>query len=107
MDALTWIAVASIVMAGLTTGFGTMGPALAEGRAVSVALSALAQQPDGAGHALSDVKLEAPIADAQKYLAIGMNYQDHADEAARAGVPVPKNQLWFNKQVSCITGPYA
>lgn len=46
MDALTWIAVASIVMAGLTTGFGTMGPALAEGRAVAVALTSLAQQPD-------------------------------------------------------------
>ena len=46
MDSLTWIAVASIVMAGLTTGFGTMGPALAEGRAVAVALSSLAQQPD-------------------------------------------------------------
>jgi F-type H+-transporting ATPase subunit c len=46
MDSLTWIAVASIVMAGLTTGFGTMGPALAEGKAVSVALNSLAQQPD-------------------------------------------------------------
>lgn len=46
MDALTWIAVASIVMAGLTTGFGTMGPALAEGKAVAVALTSLAQQPD-------------------------------------------------------------
>ncbi|QAY86138.1 F0F1 ATP synthase subunit C [Pseudomonas arsenicoxydans] len=46
MDSLTWIAIASIVMAGLTTGFGTMGPALAEGKAVSVALNSLAQQPD-------------------------------------------------------------
>jgi len=46
MDSLTWIAVASIVMAGLTTGFGTMGPALAEGKAVAVALTSLAQQPD-------------------------------------------------------------
>lgn len=46
MDSLTWIAVASIVMAGLTTGFGTMGPALSEGKAVAVALSSLAQQPD-------------------------------------------------------------
>ena len=46
MDTLSWIAVASIVMAGLTTGFGTMGPALAEGRAVAVALTSLAQQPD-------------------------------------------------------------
>jgi 2-keto-4-pentenoate hydratase/2-oxohepta-3-ene-1,7-dioic acid hydratase in catechol pathway len=68
---------------------------------------ALAQQPAGAGHALSDVKLEAPIANPQKYLAIGMNDQDHADEAERAGIAIPKNQLWFNKQVSCITGPYS
>jgi len=59
-----------------------------------------------AGVALAAVKLEAPVPDAQKYLAIGMNYHDHAEEAAKAGVPVPKNQLWFNKQVSCITGPY-
>lgn len=61
---------------------------------------------DADGYALSDVRLEAPIPDAQKYLAIGMNYHDHAEEAARAGIPVPKNQLWFNKQVSSITGPY-
>lgn len=46
MDSMTVIAVASIVIAGITTGFGTMGPALAEGRAVGAALSALAQQPD-------------------------------------------------------------
>ncbi|MFH1027158.1 MAG: F0F1 ATP synthase subunit C [Pseudomonadota bacterium] len=46
MDSMTIIAVASIVISGITTGFGTMGPALAEGRAVSSALSSLAQQPD-------------------------------------------------------------
>ena len=46
MDSQTLIAVASIIIAGLTTGFGTMGPALAEGRAVATALTALAQQPD-------------------------------------------------------------
>ena len=34
------------VIAGITTGFGTMGPALGEGRAVATALSSLAQQPD-------------------------------------------------------------
>jgi 2-keto-4-pentenoate hydratase/2-oxohepta-3-ene-1,7-dioic acid hydratase in catechol pathway len=59
-----------------------------------------------AGHALAAVRLEAPIPDASKYLAIGMNYQDHADEAAAGGINIPKNQLWFNKQVSCITGPF-
>jgi F-type H+-transporting ATPase subunit c len=46
MDSLTLIAIASIVMAGFTTGIGCLGPALAEGRAVSTALGSLAQQPD-------------------------------------------------------------
>jgi 2-keto-4-pentenoate hydratase/2-oxohepta-3-ene-1,7-dioic acid hydratase in catechol pathway len=55
---------------------------------------------------LGQVRLEAPIPDPQKYLAIGMNYEDHADEARRAGIPIPKNQLWFNKQVTCIVGPF-
>lgn len=59
-----------------------------------------------AGHALSAVRLEAPIPDAQKYMAIGMNYHDHAEEARKAGIAIPKEQLWFNKQVSCVTGPY-
>jgi len=40
------IAVASIVVAGLTTAIGTIAPALAEGRSVDAALSSLAQQPD-------------------------------------------------------------
>jgi 2-keto-4-pentenoate hydratase/2-oxohepta-3-ene-1,7-dioic acid hydratase in catechol pathway len=55
---------------------------------------------------ISAVRLEAPINDPQKFLAIGMNYQAHADEAAAAGIPTPKSQLWFNKQVSCIAGPF-
>jgi len=46
MDNMTIIAIASIITAGVTTGFGTMGPALSEGRAVGAALSSLAQQPD-------------------------------------------------------------
>jgi F-type H+-transporting ATPase subunit c len=45
-DSTTIIAVASIVTAGITTGFGTMAPALAEGRAVATAMTSLAQQPD-------------------------------------------------------------
>jgi F-type H+-transporting ATPase subunit c len=46
MDSMTLIAMASIVTAGLTTGFGTIGPALGEGRATAAALTSLAQQPD-------------------------------------------------------------
>ena len=46
MDSMTTIAVVSIVIAGLTTALGTVGPALAEGKAVVTALTSLAQQPD-------------------------------------------------------------
>jgi F-type H+-transporting ATPase subunit c len=46
MDSMTYIAFASIITAGFTTSFGCLGPALSEGRAISTALSALAQQPD-------------------------------------------------------------
>lgn len=57
--------------------------------------------------ALADVVLEAPIADPRKYLAIGMNYQSHVDEAEAAGKTAPKTQIWFNKQVTCINGPFS
>ena len=48
MDSPTWVAVASIVSAGICIGIGAIGPALGEGRAVAQALAALAQQPDEA-----------------------------------------------------------
>ena len=57
--------------------------------------------------ALSDVTLEAPVSDPQKFLGIGMNYRKHAQEARLAGIPIPQSQLWFNKQVSCINGPFS
>lgn len=46
MDNPTIIALASIITAGVTTGFGVAAPALGEGKAVATALTALAQQPD-------------------------------------------------------------
>jgi F-type H+-transporting ATPase subunit c len=46
MDNTQLIAIVSIVTAGLTIAIGCIGPALAQGRAVSSALSSLAQQPD-------------------------------------------------------------
>jgi 2-keto-4-pentenoate hydratase/2-oxohepta-3-ene-1,7-dioic acid hydratase in catechol pathway len=60
----------------------------------------------GPAFATSEVQLVAPIADPQKFLAIGLNYKAHADEARAAGHSVPTSQVWFNKQVSCINGPY-
>jgi F-type H+-transporting ATPase subunit c len=46
MDDRTIIAVASIVVSGMTISIGSLGPAFAEGKAVATAMSALAQQPD-------------------------------------------------------------
>lgn len=46
MDSLTFVAVASIISAGLCIGIGAIGPALGEGRALAQALASIAQQPD-------------------------------------------------------------
>ncbi|EPR66370.1 F0F1 ATP synthase subunit C [Cyclobacterium qasimii] len=46
MDSSTIIALVSIITAGLTTGIGCMIPALGQGKSISTALSAMAQQPD-------------------------------------------------------------
>ena len=48
MDPTLVIGIVSIVTAGLTICLGTIAPALAEGRAVTHALLAIAQQPDEA-----------------------------------------------------------
>jgi 2-keto-4-pentenoate hydratase/2-oxohepta-3-ene-1,7-dioic acid hydratase in catechol pathway len=55
---------------------------------------------------LSAVRLEAPVSNPSKYLAIGLNYRAHVEEAAKLGVQAPPAQVWFNKQVSCVSGPY-
>ena len=55
---------------------------------------------------LKGARLLAPIERPGKYLAIGMNYKKHVEESERLGVPAPKQQLWFNKQTTCLSGPY-
>jgi 2-keto-4-pentenoate hydratase/2-oxohepta-3-ene-1,7-dioic acid hydratase in catechol pathway len=55
---------------------------------------------------IESTRLLAPIERPGKYLAIGMNYRAHVDESARIGLAAPKGQLWFNKQTTCISGPY-
>ncbi|WHZ10681.1 MAG: 5-carboxymethyl-2-hydroxymuconate delta-isomerase [Burkholderiaceae bacterium] len=58
------------------------------------------------GCPLADVRLEAPVPNPEKFLAIGMNYKKHKQEALDAGIQVPDVQIWFNKQVSCVNGPF-
>jgi 2-keto-4-pentenoate hydratase/2-oxohepta-3-ene-1,7-dioic acid hydratase in catechol pathway len=56
--------------------------------------------------ALDQVRLLAPILRPGKFMCLGMNYKDHEEEARRLGVPIPTSQVWFSKQITCITGPY-
>lgn len=48
MDSIGLIGMVSMIMSGLTIAIGSIGPALAEGRAVAQALNSIAQQPDEA-----------------------------------------------------------
>lgn len=57
-------------------------------------------------YAVRDVALLAPVPNPGKYLAIGMNYRKHLEEAAKFGAGTPQGQLWFNKQTTCINDPF-
>jgi 2,4-diketo-3-deoxy-L-fuconate hydrolase len=48
-------------------------------------------------------RLGVPVAGIGKFIAVGLNYADHA---AEAGLPVPKEPVLFSKAISCLSGPY-
>lgn len=70
------------------------------------ALNAARAAVSGRRYRLDQVRLEAPVPNPQKFLAIGLNYEDHAEEARRAGIKVTDEQVWFSKLNSCIAGPF-
>jgi 2-keto-4-pentenoate hydratase/2-oxohepta-3-ene-1,7-dioic acid hydratase in catechol pathway len=43
------------------------------------------------------------VADVGNFIAVGLNYADHA---AETGAAIPKEPILFNKAPSCIVGPY-
>jgi 2,4-diketo-3-deoxy-L-fuconate hydrolase len=47
-------------------------------------------------------RLGVPVAGIRKFIAVGLNYADHA---AEAGLPVPKEPVLFTKAISCLSGP--
>lgn len=54
-----------------------------------------------------EVRFLAPVPRPRKFLAIGMNYQGHLAEMQRAGMSVSSSgQVWFNKQVTTVNGPF-
>jgi 2-keto-4-pentenoate hydratase/2-oxohepta-3-ene-1,7-dioic acid hydratase in catechol pathway len=47
-------------------------------------------------------RLGVPYLGISKFIAIGLNYADHA---AESGVPVPSEPILFSKATTCINGP--
>ncbi len=78
------------------TAFLAAGPeAMARARASRA--TAGARLPLGAVH------LEAPVLRPPKFLGIGLNYADHVAESGQQTPTVP---TYFNKQSTCVTGPF-
>ena len=48
------------------------------------------------------VRLSAPVGRVGNFIAVGLNYVDHAKET---GAAIPKEPILFNKLANCIVGP--
>ena len=52
---------------------------------------------------LAQARLKSPVLRPPEFLAVGLNYADHVAETGR---DKPYFPLFFNKQSSCVNGPY-
>lgn len=75
-------------------GRDTLGPATLA-RLAALDPFSLPLAPQGA-------RIGPCVADVRNFLAIGLNYADHA---AEAGMPIPAEPIVFHKAPSCIVGP--
>jgi 2-keto-4-pentenoate hydratase/2-oxohepta-3-ene-1,7-dioic acid hydratase in catechol pathway len=59
-------------------------------------------EPESLPEVESRTRLGAPVGRVPKFLGIGLNYRDHAEET---GLPIPELPIVFAKATSCISGP--
>ena len=74
------------------------GAFLAEGGLAEIAkldIELLPKVPDG-------TRFGSPVANVRNFIAVGLNYADHA---AETGAEIPAEPILFNKAPSCIVGP--
>ena len=50
----------------------------------------------------SNTRIGACVSNPSKFIGIGLNFKDHAEEQ---NLPIPKEPIIFSKFTSCITGP--
>ena len=74
-----------------------IGPAQLGAAALARIRKAAAKLPPVRGNP----RLACPVANVGKFVAIGLNYSDHA---AESGMPIPKEPVVFMKATSCIQG---
>ncbi len=80
----------------------TMREFLAAGRPAMEILATRIENKSGRID-LADIRLQAPIPNPSKFLAISLNYGEHIAETGRDRPDYPS---FFNKQVSCVVGPW-
>src|SRR5512141_571818 len=74
------------------------GDALSPAGLAKIKAANIAKLPKVAGKP----RIGACVGNVGKYVAIGLNYEDHARES---GLPIPKEPIVFNKWTTCIQGP--
>jgi 2,4-diketo-3-deoxy-L-fuconate hydrolase len=83
----------------LSAVVGDIGPA----QLSDAALADLAQvDPDQLPLVEGRPRYGCPVTGIGKFIAIGLNYADHA---AESNMPIPKEPVVFTKAISCIQGP--
>ncbi|MBM3353210.1 MAG: fumarylacetoacetate hydrolase family protein [Betaproteobacteria bacterium] len=60
-------------------------------------------KPDSLPLVANGPRLGVPCVGIGKFVAIGLNYSDHAKEA---GMPIPSEPIVFMKATTCISGPH-
>ena len=89
--------------AGNIRALGTIVPELNASSLSPAALQAITRVPiDSLPIVTGSPRLGTPYAGIGKFIAIGLNYSDHAREA---GLAVPTEPVVFMKAISCIVGP--
>ena len=58
--------------------------------------------PASLPEAPAGVRLGPPVGNSRNFIAVGLNYEDHARET---GADIPKEPILFNKLANCIIGP--
>jgi 2-keto-4-pentenoate hydratase/2-oxohepta-3-ene-1,7-dioic acid hydratase in catechol pathway len=89
--------------AGNIRALGTIVPELNASSLSPATLQAITRVPiDSLPIVTGSPRLGTPYAGIGKFIAIGLNYSDHAREA---GLAVPTEPVVFMKAISCIVGP--